>query len=232
MKSDKPKVLTLVGGKPILAHLLDAVIASGIDPRPVVVVGYKADDVRKVTGDRCVYAEQTEQLGTGHAVTSAKEAVGDAQTVVVLYGDHPFIKAQTLRALAARHAERGNTVTLMTATVPSFDGWYAAFERWGRILRGADGHITSIREYKDAGTPERAMREVNPALFCFDAAWLWPHLKALRNENAQKEYYLTDLVAAALASGGKISSIPVDPEEVIGINTPEERDVAERLLPR
>jgi len=118
----------------------------------------------------------------------------------------------------------------MTTTIPSFDGWYKAFERWGRILRGVDGHITNIRQFKDASEAEKEIREVDPALFCFDAAWLWPNVAALRNENAQKEYYLTDLIATAIAQGRMISSIPVQPEEVVGINTPEEREIAEQIL--
>ncbi len=230
MKSDQPKALTLVAGRPILAHLLDAVRQSGLDPCPTVVVGYKADDIRMAMGDQCAYAVQTEQLGTGHAAASAKPAVGDAETVVILYGDHPFISSQTLKRLAVRHQERGNTLTLMTTKVPSFDGFYAGFERWGRIVRGGNGHIVAIREYKDATEDERAIKELNPSLFCFDAKWLWENTAALRAENAQKEYYLTDLVAAAIAQGKKISSIDIAPEEVVGINTPEERDAAEALF--
>lgn len=229
MKAERPKALTPVAGKPILQHLLDAVSASGLDPRPVVVVGYKGEDVCAAMGTRCDYAVQTEQLGTGHAVAAAHDAAGDAAEIIVLYGDHPFISAETIRRLEARHRERGNVVTLMTATVPDFDGWHGAFERWGRILRGPDGHVTGIREYKDATEEERAIREVNPSLFCFDAAWLWKNVAELRNENAQKEYYLVDLVATAVEQGEKISSIDVPPEEVIGVNTPDELAVAERL---
>ncbi len=229
MKSDGPKALTLVGGRPILSHLLDAVEASGLDPRPTVVVGYGAEQIRAVMGDRCQYATQTEQLGTGHAAASAKPSVGDADHVVILYGDHPFISAGTLKRLVARHVERKNTLTLMTTKVPSFKGAYAGFERWGRILRGENRYITGIREYKDATDEERRITELNPALFCFDAKWLWENAAALRAENAQKEYYLTDLVAAAIAQGKPLSSIDIAPEEVIGINTPEERDIAEAM---
>lgn len=229
MKSDAPKALTLVGGRPILAHLLDAVSASGLDPCPAVVVGYKAEDIQSAMGGRCVYAVQMEQLGTGHAAASAKDAVAGADSVVILYGDHPFISAGTLKRLVARHTERGDTVTLMTTQVPSFEGRYAGFERWGRILRGKDGSITGIREYKDATDAERRITELNPSLFCFDAAWLWKNAAALRNENMQKEYYLTDLVAAAITQGKPLSSIDITPEEVVGINTPEERDIAEAL---
>lgn len=229
MKSDAPKALTLIGERPILGHLLDAVAASGLDPCPAVVVGYKAEEIKAAMGNRCVYAIQTEQLGTGHAAASAKETVSDADIVVILYGDHPFISAGTLQRLVARHTERQNTLTLMTTKVPSFKGAYAGFERWGRILRGENRHIVGIKEYKDATEQERRITELNPSLFCFDAAWLWENAAILRNENAQKEYYLTDLVAAVIDQGKKISSIEIAPEEVVGINTPEEREIAEAL---
>lgn len=229
MKSEAPKALTQVGGRPILAHLLDAVDASGLDPCPAVVVGYKAEEIKAAMGSRCVYALQTEQLGTGHAAASAKEAVSDAEVIMILYGDHPFITAETMKRLVTRHVERQNTLTLMTTKVPSFKGAYAGFERWGRIIRGENRHIVGIKEYKDATEEERRITELNPSLFCFDAKWLWENAAILRNENMQKEYYLTDLVAAAINQGKKISSIEIAPEEVIGINTPEERDIAEAL---
>lgn len=230
MKSDLPKVLTPIGGKPILAHLLASVMASDLDPRPLIVVGYMAEDVRAAIGEGCDYVLQPKALGTGQAVATAMPAVGDADAVVVLYGDHPFISAKTMRRLVARHEERKNTLTLMTTTIPDFEGWHAAFERWGRILRGADGHITDIREFKDATDAEKEIHELNPALLCFDAAWLRENIGRLGNKNAQEEFYLTDLIAMAVEQGRKLSSVSVDPEEVVGINTPQERAIAETIL--
>jgi len=230
MKSDLPKVLTPIGGKPILAHLMASVKASGLDQKPVVVIGHERHRICEAFNGPCDYAVQEKQLGTGHAVVASKEVVGLSDAVIVLYGDHPFISSGTLKALAKRHEERGNTVTMMTATVPSFDGWHTAFQYWGRILRGQNGHIVGIREFKDATDDERAIREVNPSLFCFNAAWLWENLPKLGTKNVQGEYYLTDLVAMAVSQGNKLSSISVVPEEVIGINTPEEREIAEQLL--
>lgn len=232
MKSDVPKAIIAVAGKPILSHLLESIRASGLDACPVVVVGHKMDEIRDAFADVCAYAVQDKQLGTGHAVRCAKEEIGNADAVIVLYGDHPFVSAATLRKLAARHAERGNAMTLMTTVVPNFDGWYRAFQHWGRILRGENGHILGIREYKDATEVERAIQEVNPALFCFDAAWLWKNIERLGTKNVQGEYYLTDLVELAVTEGAKLSSIIVPAEEVIGINTPEELQIAEELLKR
>ena len=230
MKSDIPKVLTPIGGKPILAHLMGSVKASELDQKPVVVIGHERERICDTFGAACDYAVQEKQLGTGHAVLSAKKTVGSTDAVIVLYGDHPFISSKTLDALAKRHEDLGNILTMMTTTVSSFGGWHAAFLHWGRILRGENGHIVGIREFKDASEEEREIYEVNPALFCFNARWLWQNLPKLGTKNIQREYYLTDLVALAVSQGEKISSISIAPEEVIGINTPEEQEIAEQLF--
>jgi bifunctional UDP-N-acetylglucosamine pyrophosphorylase/glucosamine-1-phosphate N-acetyltransferase len=230
MRSNIPKALTPVGGKPILQYLYESVIASGIDGDPIVVIGPERKRLCEPFGGMCEYVVQEEQLGTGHAVKTSRTAVGEADAVIVLNGDEPFVSAQALQKLAERHRERGNTITMMTATIPSYDVWYKAFYQWGRVLRGSNGHIVGIREYKDASAEEKSIRELNPSLFCFKATWLWKNIKMLENKNAQSEYYLTDLIAIAVAQGEKLSSIDVAPEEVIGINTPQERDIAEQLL--
>lgn len=230
MNSDIPKALTPIAGKPILQYLYESVIASAVDGTPIVVIGPERKRLCDVFGGVCEYVIQEEQLGTGHAVMMTKEAIGDADAIIVLYGDHPFVSPASIQALAKKHEERGNIITLMTTTVPSFDGFYQAFERWGRVLRGSNGHVSNIREYKDATEEERKVREVNPALFCFDTKWLWKNISSLQNQNAQQEYYLTDLIGLAVAQGEKLSSIDVFPEEVIGINTQEERSIAEEML--
>lgn len=229
MKSELPKTLTLVNGKPILGYVLEAIRVSGMDTQPVIVVGHGREHICDAFGQQCQYAIQEEQLGTGHALRCAKEQASDADAVMVLYGDHPFISAESITRLAEEHAQKQNTLTMMTVTVPSFEGWYQAFLNMGRIVRDVNGALVGIREYKDASEETRAIQEVNPALFCFDAAWMWAQLDALKNENAQGEYYLTDLVAMAFEQGKSISTIPLAPEEAIGINSPEERELAERL---
>lgn len=228
MGSDKPKVLLQIGGKPILQHLIESIKASGVDGVPVVVVSKEGGGVCEAFGETCHYAIQDEPLGTGHAVMCAREAVGECDAVIVLYGDHPFVSPEALRRLVEIHAT-GPTVTMMTTIVPSFDGWYSAFRHWGRILRDGHGHIMGIREYKDAMESEQEIREVNPALFCFDAKWLWENVSQLKNMNAKGEYYLTDLIELAVTQGHDIAGSEIRPEESIGVNTPEEFALAEKL---
>ncbi len=230
MQAQIPKALTPIGGKPILQHLYESIKASGVDSVPVIVVGHEREQLCVGFGGQCEYVVQEEQLGTAHAVGVCRDAVKDADAVIVLYGDHPFVSAQTLRNLSVLHERSHTVLTLMTTTVPSFEGWYGVYLHWGRILRDLHGHITGSREYKDAMESERLIREVNPCFFCFDAKWLWQHISQVKNNNVKKEYYLTDLVELAVAQGHEIASMSIAPEEAVGINTQEERDIAEGLL--
>lgn len=230
MNSDIPKALTLVGGKPILQYLYESVLASGVDGDPIVVIGPERQKLCESFGGHCVYVVQEEQLGTGHAVMVTQDAVGDADGVIVLYGDHPFISPESIRALAHKHEQRGNVLTMMTTHLADFEDWRKAFWYWSRVIRGDNGHIVRDVQFKDASEEEKKVTEVNPCLYCFDAKWLWRQISLIKKENAQQEYYLTDLIAMAVAQGEKLSSIDVAPEEVIGINTQEERDIAEQLL--
>ncbi len=229
MGSDKPKVLLPIANKPILQHLIESIRESGVDGTPVVVVSPDGGGVCETFGETCHYAIQEEPLGTGHAVMCAREAAGDSDAVIVLYGDHPFVSPEALRRLTKIHADRQTVLTMMTTVVPSFDGWYGLFLHWGRVLRDAHGHIMGIREYKDAMESERQIREVNPALFCFDATWLWENISQLKNLNAKGEYYLTDLVELAVTQGHEIAGSEIRPEESIGVNTPDEFRAAEEI---
>lgn len=231
MGSDRAKVLVPIDGKPILAHLVGSVAAAGLGTEPVVVVSPDGGNgVCEAFGATCRYAVQEVPLGTGHALACAREAVHDADAVIVLYGDHPLVTPEALRRLATIHEREGSCVTIMTTTVPSFDGWHSTFLHWGRILRGPEGEVVGIREFKDATESEREMHEVNPGLYCFDAAWLWGNIDLISNQNASGEYYLTDLVELAVAQGRPISGSEIRPEESVGVNTPEERALAERLV--
>lgn len=229
MGSELPKVLLPIGGKPILQHLIESIQASGVDGVPVVVVGPERAKLCEHFGETCNYAVQDEPLGTGHAVMCARDVVGESDAVIVLYGDHPFVSPDALRRLTKIHADRQTVLTMMTTVVPSFDDWYGLFLHWGRVLRDAHGHIMGIREYKDAMESEQQIREVNPALFCFDAKWLWENISQLKNLNAKGEYYLTDLVELAVAQGHEIAGSEIRPEESIGVNTPDEFKAAEEI---
>lgn len=230
MKQEIPKTLTPVGGKPILQHLHESIMASGVGGAPVVVISPDQPKLCEAFDGECLYAYQEDQLGTAHAASMAGEKVGDVDAVIVLYGDHPFVSADSINALAKLHEEKQGVLTMLTTTVPSFDDWYKGYNHWGRVLRDPDGHIIGVREYKDAMDSERAIMELNPSLFCFDREWFWQNIGQVKNINASEEYYLTDMVELAVVQGHKIVSMRIPPEEAIGINTQEEREVAEKLL--
>jgi len=230
MGGTMPKALIPVGGKPILQWLYESTQASKVDGVPIIVVGHERDQLCQSFNGSCEYVVQEEQLGTGHAVMMAEQAAQGSDAIIVLYGDHPFISPETLRRLSRQHEEQQNTITMMTVMVPSFDDWRKIFAHWGRILRDDQGKISGIKEYKDASEKEQSLLEVNPAFFCFKSDWLWENLRQLKTNNTQKEYYLTDMIAAAVAQKEKIATMPIAPEEAIGINTPEEREIAETIL--
>ncbi len=231
MQSDKLKVMHELNGKPLIDYVIDAVEKSEIDGKPVVVVCAEDPAVQDFLGTRAEYVIQKERLGTGHAVSIAEEKLkGGVDTIVVLYGDMPFIKPESISKLVERHLERGNKITLMTAKVEDFNDWRAVLCDYGRIVRGGEGnHIVKIVEKKDATPEELEIREINPAFFCFNAEWLWKNLKLLKNNNAQDEYYLTDLVGLAFQEGQKLSSVDIDPKEAIGINTKEQLEKAQTI---
>lgn len=232
MGADLPKVLHLFQGRPFIAHLVGAVKRSGICERPTVVVCDEHDLVQKALGDSCDYVIQEEQLGTAHAVQCTEEFLsGRAENILVLYGDHPLLKAETLRALRGLHEkENHHSLSLMTTVLPDFDGWRAAFQGFGRIVRGQDGEIIKIVEFKDASEEEKKILEVNPMYCCFKADWLWENLSKIDNNNAQGEYYLTDLVKKAVDQGEKIAILQIANVECLGINRPEELEMVQKMF--
>lgn len=234
MGADVPKPLVPIAGRPMIAHLLDSVIASGVDARPVVVVAPDCVGLFKNALDNlCDFAVQAEQLGTGHAVMVAKDIVGDAKRVVILYGDHPFIPAETLRELVTLHDKQPDAVAMLTSTVPGYEGQYDAFRGWARIVRrGRDegGEVIAIREAKDCSPDELLVREVNPGIYAFPATWMWERLPKLGKSNASGEYYLTELFTMAFDEGMGIVTASADPLDVMGINTPDELTRAEEVF--
>lgn len=229
MGTDTPKVLAHVNGKPMLEYLLRAVVKSGVDNEPVVVVSPdNIEAIKQCLKDfNCAYAVQEEQLGTGHAVSCAKDFINQENgEVICFYGDHPLIKPETIKNIADNH--RG-IITIATTSVPDYNDWRKGFYHWGRIIRFKN-QIEAIIEFKDATEEVKRINEVNPAFYSFSNKWLWENINELKNKNAQKEYYLTDLINLAFRQKNKIYSIPISPEEAIGVNTLEELAVAEKLF--
>ncbi len=223
MQSELPKVLHPLFGHPMVSHVLDAV--SGLSSSPIVVTGYKSDEVRAAVGEHVRCVVQTEQLGTGHAVRCASELLQKTavQPTLVVYGDMPLITRSTFASLYAAHQSSMGVLTLLTARPPHFSEPYQALERYGRVIRNGDGNVRGIVEYKDATPEQRALHEVNTGVYCFDTGWLVSVLPRLTAHNAAGEYYLTDLVALACAEGLAVRSVVLeDAQEALGANTPEE----------
>lgn len=231
MESDLPKVLIPFHGKPLIMHVLEMLRETRVLWPPVVVVGYRSNLMRETLGDEFLYADQTEPLGTGHAVLSARGvAEGLFDHVVVVYGDMPLLTAATIDELITAHVREQATMSLVTVRVLDFDDWRTPLHTYGRVLRGADGSFQSIVELKDATLEQRAITEVNPSFFCFRADWLWRTLPMLKNENAQGEYYLTDLLHIAVQQGERVASVEARPEVALGANTYAELEMLDNLI--
>ncbi|OGH68296.1 MAG: hypothetical protein A3D53_00840 [Candidatus Magasanikbacteria bacterium RIFCSPHIGHO2_02_FULL_45_10] len=230
MKTGIPKVMNLLRDEPLVAHVVSAVEKAQFDVKPVLIVCTNHTLVQDYLKDRVVYVFQEHQLGTAHAVGCAEDELkGKVKSVVVLYGDMPLISSDSLRHLAALHRSEKNTVTLMTVSVEDFNGWRTQFADFGRIKRDHEGNIIGIVEKKDATAEELAITELNTSYFCFQSDWLWKNLKAIKNHNAQQEYYLVDLVRLAREQGEKIGTVAIDPKEAVGINTKEHLDIAQTI---
>lgn len=209
MKSDLPKVLHPVAGKPMVRHVIDT--AKQLQAQTVnVVYGYAGDVLQNVLKHEPVqWVEQAEQLGTGHAVRQALPNIADDDVVLVLYGDVPLIQAETLSALLASRPEHG--LALLTVHLPDPTGY-------GRILR-QDGQVCGIVEQKDATEAQKAISEVNSGIMAASGAQLKLWLSQLHNDNAQGEFYLTDIVAIAHRSSAPISTVhPATAQEIAGAN--------------
>lgn len=224
MKSSLPKALLPLGGRPMLARLLDTAGAIPHD-RIVVVVGHKKEMVMKETAAPGVrFAVQEPQLGTGHAVAQARVAMeGFHGDVLVLSSDAPLIRPETLNGLLSSHRRSGAAVTVLTFE-PEDPGAY------GRVLRDGE-RITAIVEAGDASPEHLGVREVNSGVYVFKSSFLFAALDELDNDNAQGEYYLTDLINIAVRRGaGAVAVKTRDPAEVMGANTAADLEKMERLL--
>src|SRR5690606_12467230 len=209
MRSQLPKVLHPLAGRPLLAHVLAT--ARALTPASIhVVYGHGGDTVRARLSDSDIsWVEQSEQLGTGHAVNQVVPSLRDDETVLVLYGDVPLVRPQTLQPLVEAAAE--GRLALLTAKLENPFGY-------GRIIRDAAGSVTAIVEEKDATEEQRRVQEINTGLLAAPAARLKGWLARLSNDNAQGEYLLTDIVAAAVADGVEVvARLAPDVNEVSGV---------------
>jgi bifunctional UDP-N-acetylglucosamine pyrophosphorylase/glucosamine-1-phosphate N-acetyltransferase/UDP-N-acetylglucosamine pyrophosphorylase len=218
MKSELPKVLVPVCGRPMIRYVIDALKAAGV-MRLVVVVGYRADLVRaELKGVPGVeFADQTEQLGTGHAVmTCRSQLAAHDGPVVVVAGDSPMLQADSVAALLKAFNPQPTACLLGTVKRDEPHGY-------GRILRDAGGHFVGIVEEKDATPSEKAIREINVSTYVFNAADLLWALDHLRADNSQREYYITDCPAILDAAGRRVEALPIlKPCEALSINSVDE----------
>ena len=226
MKSKLPKVLHKVGGHPMLEHVMDAAEAAGCRDN-VVVIGHGAELVRELVGSRARIALQAEQLGTGHAVLQAADTLQDfTGTVMILCGDTPLLEAEELKKFYAEHVKSGAAATVMSAMMEDPFGY-------GRILRDANGDVAGIVEQKDASEEQKLIKEINTGNYCVEAPLLFEVLRTLGNNNAQGEYYLTDVLAKLRAMGKKVGGvITADSEMIMGVNSRRQLAEAESVMRR
>jgi bifunctional UDP-N-acetylglucosamine pyrophosphorylase / glucosamine-1-phosphate N-acetyltransferase len=224
MKSKLYKVLHPVCGKPMVSHVLDTVREASCE-RAVVIVGHGSEAVKETLGSSVEYALQAEQLGTGHAVMQAKDLLGREEGVtVVICGDTPLIRTETVDALIELHTKLGAGATIMTAQLNDPSGY-------GRIVRGDEGSVLRIVEQKDCSPEEAQIREINAGTYCFDNRKLFAALERVTNENAQGEYYLTDVIGIMQKQGDLVAAyLTEDPAEAIGVNDRIALGEAERLM--
>jgi bifunctional UDP-N-acetylglucosamine pyrophosphorylase/glucosamine-1-phosphate N-acetyltransferase len=224
MASALPKVVHRICGRPMVAYVLDTLEGTGIGT-PIVVVGHEGDQVRATLGSRARYAVQPEQLGTGHAVLQALPLLeGFAGTVLILYGDVPFLTGETIRTLLAHHRAQHAAATVLTDLREDPSGY-------GRVVRDAAGNVRRIVEDTDATPDERQVREINAGTYAIEAGALREALRALRPANAQGEYYLTDVIGLLLDRGHTVAAVVAgDTRETMGINSRRELAQAEGLM--
>lgn len=222
MYSDLPKVLHLLAGKPLLGHALTA--ARHLSPTKICVVyGYGGNAVPEAMNDAAVaWVQQAQQLGTGHALMQALPDLDDMAVCLVLYGDVPLIRHETLAELVA--LARGGALGLLTAELPDPTGY-------GRIVRQADGAVTRIVEHKDASDAERGIREINTGILAVPAGHLGRWLPSLSNQNVQGEYYLTDIIGMAVSEGVMVATChPRRDWEILGVNSKTQLAELERIF--
>ncbi|MCS5503954.1 bifunctional UDP-N-acetylglucosamine diphosphorylase/glucosamine-1-phosphate N-acetyltransferase GlmU [Lysinibacillus sp. A4] len=224
MKSKLYKVLHPVCGKPMVQHVVDHIQTLDVN-RIVTVVGHGAEKVQQQLGDKSEYVLQAEQLGTAHAVQQAEAILGNEEgTTLVVCGDTPLIRPETMQALFEHHQATNAKATILTAIAENPTGY-------GRILRGNNGQVEQIVEQKDASAEQQLVREINTGTYCFDNKLLFETLKLVKNDNAQGEYYLPDVIEILQKQGDIVEAYVTDNfEETLGVNDRVALSQAETLM--
>lgn len=223
MKSDLPKVLHKVCGKEMVNHVIDTMRASGLE-EVNVIVGKGAEKVKEGTSSRGVsYSLQDKQLGTGHAVICARDFLKDKKGIVAIFtGDAPLIKVETVQSLIKHHEEGGYSAVILTSIMENPHGY-------GRIIRDAQG-VERIVEHKDCNAEELKVNEINAGMYTFDIESLLESLDKLTNNNAQGEYYLTDVIGILKKDGKLVGALTTAFEETLGVNSRVELATAEQVM--
>ena len=227
MKSPLAKVLQPLKNQPLLYYVLESLVPLNPD-FSVLVVGFQSRTVKKSFSDRgLIFVEQKEQLGTGHAAQQAELALHDfSGDVLVVCGDMPLIKSQTLIDLISRHREKKSVCTVLTLKS-------SEKKEFGLVIRDDQGSVSKIVEYKDASEDEKKVDEFNSGVYCFDKYLFSKALDSIGNNNVQKEYYLTDTIQYIVSSGFIVETVQItDTIQLLGINTQEDLSLAEKILMR
>lgn len=223
LKSNLAKVLHRAGGRTLVEHVIAA--SEGLGARGiVVVVGHQAEEVAALVeqlGAKAVV--QKPQRGTGHAMQVARRALGGTKHALVLPGDAPLVRTETLAALIRKHREGDAAATMLTALLADPSGY-------GRVIRGPDGRVTAVVEQADLAENQREVNEINSSIYCFDLAKLWPVMNEIRPTNAQKELYLTDAIGLLVRRGEKVLAETGNAEEILGCNTRAELASVDRVF--
>ncbi len=226
MKSDNPKVATLLNGKPLILHVVDTLLSIGIQ-EILVVVGFKKEVVIDILKDypHIKFVEQKEQLGTGHAVLTAETLLGGfIGEILVCCGDVPLISQKSFLKMIEEHTIHKNSVTVLSAKVDLPKGY-------GRMIRNSSGQLDQIVEEKDASEEQRLVNEINTGTYIFSSPSVFTHLKSINTKNAQNEYYLPDLVKIYNSKNARTDAILLENTlEGTGVNSPEDLAYLEELL--
>lgn len=223
MKSKRAKVLHPLIDKPMIDYVLEAG-QDLADGRPLLVVGHQKEAIKEALGDRVDYVWQKEQKGTGHALMVAVQALGDVDRVLVVCGDTPLVRKASLEALVSEHLEEKNQATVLSVSMEDPAGY-------GRLVRRPDQRLERIVEDKDASLEERAIQEINSGMYVFELEPLRKALDELSDDNAQGEYYLTDLIEIMSGAGARVGAyLHPDAQEIMGINDRRQLAEASRIL--